>query len=92
MNEDALSKPTFSRFIALLDNYETSTGLSETVTPEEVKENQLFIDSICETKVLQLLFTLSCTIVFVLLAIKVAISLVKNLTIKMWDLFLDLRS
>ncbi len=52
MNDDVLRKPTFSRFIALLDNYETSTGLSETVTQEEVKENQLFIDSICETKVL----------------------------------------
>jgi len=41
------------RFIALLDNYEASTGLSEEVTPEEVQENRSFIDAIMETKVMK---------------------------------------
>ncbi len=51
VKEEVLRRPTFSSFIALLDNYETSTGKDETVTPEEIKENQLFIDNICKTKV-----------------------------------------
>lgn len=37
----------------LLDNYEVSTGVSETVTSEEQKENMLFIDSIMETNVMK---------------------------------------
>jgi len=41
------------RFIALLDNYKASTGISEEVTPEEVKENRDFIDAIMDTKVMK---------------------------------------
>lgn len=52
VKDEVLSRPTYKTFIALLDNYETSTGRNEVVTQEEVKENQRFIDSICETKVL----------------------------------------
>lgn len=42
-----------SDFINLLDNYEMSTGVSETVTSEEVQENRLFIDSVMETDVMK---------------------------------------
>ena len=51
VKDEVLRRPTFSRFIALLDNYESSTGQSEEVTREEVLENQRFIDAIMETKV-----------------------------------------
>ena len=37
--------------MALLDNYEASTGRDEEVTQEEVRENRAFIDAIMETKV-----------------------------------------
>ncbi|XP_003384369.1 PREDICTED: poly(U)-specific endoribonuclease-like [Amphimedon queenslandica] len=47
------ARPTFKLFIALLDNYETSTGVNEEVTDEEVKENKLFINAIMETKVMK---------------------------------------
>lgn len=40
-------------FINLLDNYEVSTGVSEMVTSEELKENRLFIDAIMETDVMK---------------------------------------
>lgn len=40
-------------FINLLDNYETSTGVSETVTAEELQENRLFINAIMETDVMK---------------------------------------
>lgn len=42
-----------SDFINLLDNYEMSTGVSETVTSEELQENRLFIDSIMKTDVMK---------------------------------------
>lgn len=45
--------PFYSDFISLLDNYEMSTGVSETVTSEELKENKLFIDAIVETDVMK---------------------------------------
>uniref|UniRef100_A0A3B5MWQ0 Uridylate-specific endoribonuclease n=1 Tax=Xiphophorus couchianus TaxID=32473 RepID=A0A3B5MWQ0_9TELE len=44
---------TFARFINLLDNYEMSTGVSETVTSEELQENRLFIDAIMETELMK---------------------------------------
>lgn len=40
-------------FINLLDNYEMSTGVSETVTSDEMKENHLFLDAILETDVMK---------------------------------------
>ena len=51
MKEEALRRPTFRTFIALLDNYESNTGEQEEVTPEEIQENRDFIDAIYETKV-----------------------------------------
>ncbi|XP_005729086.1 poly(U)-specific endoribonuclease-C-like [Pundamilia nyererei] len=54
VNEDKLkSIKTYEYFISLLDNYEMSTGVSETVTSEELKENKLFIDAIVETDVMK---------------------------------------
>ncbi|XP_037537800.1 poly(U)-specific endoribonuclease-C-like [Nematolebias whitei] len=54
VNEEKLkSIKTYEHFINLLDNYETSTGVSETVTSEELKENELFIDAIMETEVMK---------------------------------------
>jgi poly(U)-specific endoribonuclease len=43
------SHPTFSAFFRLLDNYERSTGVAETVTNQEKKENQEFIRLCCQT-------------------------------------------
>lgn len=43
----------YADFINLLDNYEMSTGVSETVTSEELKENRLFIDSMMETDLMK---------------------------------------
>ncbi|KAM9322411.1 uridylate-specific endoribonuclease C-like [Pholidichthys leucotaenia] len=54
VNEDKLRNiETYAHFISLLDNYETCTGVSETVTSEELKENKLFIDAIMETNVMK---------------------------------------
>ncbi len=51
VKDEVLRRPTFKTFIALLDNYETSTGLAEEVTAEEIAENRRFIDAIMTTKV-----------------------------------------
>ena len=51
VSEEALKRPTYKSFISLLDNYETSTGEAEVVTPEEVQENWTFINAITGTKV-----------------------------------------
>ncbi|KAM6990058.1 uridylate-specific endoribonuclease C-like [Tautogolabrus adspersus] len=54
VNEEKLkSIETYAHFINLLDNYEASTGVSETVTSEELQENRLFIDSMMETEVMK---------------------------------------
>lgn len=52
VRDDVLKRPTFQRFIALLDNYESETGRTEEVTSHEIQENRAFIDAICETKVM----------------------------------------
>ncbi|TRY87862.1 hypothetical protein DNTS_030010 [Danionella cerebrum] len=44
---------TYSRFIKLLDNYERATGVAERVTPEEVTENNSFLDAVLETAVMK---------------------------------------
>uniref|UniRef100_A0A3Q2QC33 Uridylate-specific endoribonuclease n=1 Tax=Fundulus heteroclitus TaxID=8078 RepID=A0A3Q2QC33_FUNHE len=54
VNEEKLHNiETFAHFIKLLDNYETSTGVSEMATSEELQENRLFIDAIMETEVMK---------------------------------------
>ncbi|KAM6418509.1 poly(U)-specific endoribonuclease-A-like [Pluvialis apricaria] len=55
VNEERLkSIKTFATFISLLDNYETSTGVAEVVTPEEIVENNCFLDAILATEVMKL--------------------------------------
>ncbi|NWU70777.1 ENDUA protein, partial [Pterocles burchelli] len=55
VNEEHLkSIQTFATFISLLDNYETSTGVAEVVTPEEIAENNCFLDAILATEVMKL--------------------------------------
>ncbi|KAK1187777.1 ENDUA protein, partial [Pygoscelis papua] len=55
VNEERLkSIKTFATFISLLDNYETSTGMAEVVTPEEIVENNCFLDAILATEVMKL--------------------------------------
>ncbi|KAK5620942.1 hypothetical protein CRENBAI_016458 [Crenichthys baileyi] len=54
VNEEKLKNiKTYAHFISLLDNYEMSTGVSETVTSQELQENRLFIDAIMETEVMK---------------------------------------
>nr|XP_061795691.1 uridylate-specific endoribonuclease C-like [Nerophis lumbriciformis] len=54
VNEDKLkSMKTYAYFINLLDNYEMSTGVSESVTREELRENRRFLDAILETDVMK---------------------------------------
>ncbi|NXO99535.1 ENDUA protein, partial [Certhia brachydactyla] len=54
VNEEHLrSIKTFATFISLLDNYETSTGVAEVVTPEEIAENNRFLDAILATEVMR---------------------------------------
>ncbi|NWH60675.1 ENDUA protein, partial [Geococcyx californianus] len=55
VNEERLkSIKTFATFISLLDNYETSTGIAEVETPEEIAENNCFLDAILATEVMKL--------------------------------------
>ncbi|NWH55502.1 ENDUA protein, partial [Fregata magnificens] len=61
VNEERLkSIKTFATFISLLDNYETSTGVAEVVTPEEIVENNCFLDAILETEVMKLAHEYLC--------------------------------
>ncbi|KAM3869975.1 uridylate-specific endoribonuclease C [Diretmus argenteus] len=54
VNETKLqATTTISRFMKLLNNYESSTGVSEQVTAEEVAENNLFLDAVLETEVMK---------------------------------------
>ncbi|XP_028263935.1 uridylate-specific endoribonuclease C [Parambassis ranga] len=54
VNENKLKNTTtFSCFMALLDNYERSTGVTERVTTEELTEVNLFLDAILETQVMK---------------------------------------
>ncbi|KAJ3596750.1 hypothetical protein NHX12_003153 [Muraenolepis orangiensis] len=54
VNETKLSLiPTFNHLVKLLDNYEISTGVAETVSPAEVRENNLFLDAVMGTAVMK---------------------------------------
>lgn len=46
----------FLAFINLLDNYESDTGVPETVTPQEEAENRRFLDLIFQTKPIELAY------------------------------------
>ncbi|NXA15351.1 ENDUC protein, partial [Sapayoa aenigma] len=55
VSPDLLSRPTFSRLLALLDNYEPQTGREETVAASEKQEEQEFLATALDTPVLALL-------------------------------------
>jgi poly(U)-specific endoribonuclease len=47
------SRPITKAYLALLDNYERETGKAEQVTAKEREEMSLFLDRLCETRVMQ---------------------------------------
>lgn len=54
VNEAKIMKmPTYKRFIALLDNYSSETGVPEEVTEEEIKENWDFLNEVMKTEVMK---------------------------------------
>ncbi|NWI03342.1 ENDUC protein, partial [Tichodroma muraria] len=55
VSPELLARPTFSRLLALLDNYEPRTGRDETETAEEQREQKEFLDAALDTPVLALL-------------------------------------
>ncbi|NWI35252.1 ENDUC protein, partial [Picathartes gymnocephalus] len=55
VSPELLARPTFSRLLALLDNYEPLTGRDETETAEERREQKEFLDAALDTPVLALL-------------------------------------
>ncbi|KAA8491805.1 Poly(U)-specific endoribonuclease-C [Porphyridium purpureum] len=50
------TRPTYSLFYHLLDNYESATGVEENATDEEKKETWTFINTICTTPVMKYVF------------------------------------
>ncbi|XP_027488056.1 poly(U)-specific endoribonuclease-like [Corapipo altera] len=57
VNEELFSKPTYSSFIKLLDNYQRATGREEEVTAEELREQDTFLGEAMETELMRTLFT-----------------------------------
>jgi len=53
VDREALRRPTYRTFIALLDNYTAETGEVERVTSSERRENRDFLDAIMETAPMQ---------------------------------------
>ncbi|KAE9607408.1 putative endoribonuclease XendoU [Lupinus albus] len=49
VNDDVFRKPTFGRFLSLLDNYIPHQGREEVVTSEEIQEQASFIEEISRT-------------------------------------------
>ncbi|NWI55143.1 ENDOU endoribonuclease, partial [Calyptomena viridis] len=56
VNEELFSKPTYSSFIKLLDNYQRATGREEEVTAEELQEQENFLGKVMETELMKKLF------------------------------------
>ena len=53
VDTQALRRPTYSAFIALLDNYSAETGVKEVVTNQERAEVKRFLRVIMETQPMQ---------------------------------------
>ncbi|KAG5039870.1 hypothetical protein JHK82_012025 [Glycine max] len=49
VSDDVFKKPTFARFLSLLDNYNPHQGCKEVVTSEERQEQASFIEEISRT-------------------------------------------
>jgi len=56
VSREALARPTYKAFVALLDNYETATGVAEEVTPKELRENWEFINACYKTDCMRLCY------------------------------------
>ncbi|POI22362.1 hypothetical protein CIB84_013891, partial [Bambusicola thoracicus] len=56
VNEKLFSKPTYSSFIRLLDNYQRAAGREEEVTAEELREQDVFLREVMETELMKKLF------------------------------------
>ncbi|XP_065510569.1 uridylate-specific endoribonuclease [Caloenas nicobarica] len=56
VNEKLFSKPTYSSFIKLLDNYQRATGREEDVTAEELREQDNFLKEVMKTELMKKLF------------------------------------
>ncbi|KAG8452628.1 hypothetical protein GDO86_004422 [Hymenochirus boettgeri] len=56
VNEKIFKRPTYAAFIELLDNYDRKTGIDETYSPAEIKEQENFVLEIMKTKLMKELF------------------------------------
>ncbi|XP_065596579.1 uridylate-specific endoribonuclease isoform X2 [Cyrtonyx montezumae] len=56
VNEKLFSKPTYSSFIRLLDNYQRATGREEEETAEELREQDVFLQEVMKTELMRKLF------------------------------------
>ncbi|XP_030054165.1 uridylate-specific endoribonuclease [Microcaecilia unicolor] len=56
VNTEIFSKPTYSCFIELLDNYDRKTGTGEAMGPEHLDEQDKFLQEIMKTEVMQELY------------------------------------
>ncbi|XP_078413228.1 uridylate-specific endoribonuclease A [Cetorhinus maximus] len=57
VNEEVLfSRPTFARFIALLNNYHRMTDIVEKFTMEQLEEQDMFVTEIMKTSIMDKLF------------------------------------
>lgn len=53
VDDNVLKRDTYKAFIALLDNYESKTGVPEVVTKQEQQENWRFINLVFESDVMK---------------------------------------
>ncbi|KAK7346794.1 hypothetical protein VNO80_21317 [Phaseolus coccineus] len=56
VSDDVFRKPTFARFLSLLDNYNPHQGCKEVVTSEERQEQASFIEEISRTAPIKYLY------------------------------------
>uniref|UniRef100_A0A5K4F7F7 Uridylate-specific endoribonuclease n=1 Tax=Schistosoma mansoni TaxID=6183 RepID=A0A5K4F7F7_SCHMA len=57
VNDDIFrNRPTFSKFIALLDNYNPQVGVTEVVTVEQNREEDDFINELLKTKIMNMTY------------------------------------
>eukprot|EP00079_Xenopus_tropicalis_P010650 XP_002935698.2 PREDICTED: poly(U)-specific endoribonuclease [Xenopus tropicalis] len=57
VNEQLFKRPTYAAFIALLDNYDRKTGIDESYSAAEIKEQERFLQEIMKTQIMKELFS-----------------------------------
>ncbi|CAK8674622.1 unnamed protein product [Clavelina lepadiformis] len=50
LNERVMNKPIYRAFINLLDNYEKTQGINETISNEEMRENERFLNYFIDSR------------------------------------------